>query len=226
MTMIQRCEVNALAPLVAREAVIDDLRDGWLLRSRQSGVLSVHSLELAQGRVSPLESETVLSEAQVAGMLAEAVEQNPDLPVAAQDAVTMLKQISNLLMDRVGSSNTLDFKPLEAILVNCRTALAQHGIAEASLPENANGVDPGSVPVLTESSRPGEIRSRKDVIAALDQVVQYLQRTEPTNPAQMLLRRAQRVMNMSFLEAINELAPEALHQAELMLGEQLNSPEG
>ena len=52
-------------------------------------------------------------------------------------------------------------------------------------------------------------------------MIQYLDRAEPTNPAQLLLRRAQRVMNMNFLEAMNELAPDGLVQAERSVGSQL-----
>jgi len=75
------------------------------------------------------------------------------------------------------------------------------------------------------SSRSGEIRSRQDVVAGIDKLIQYLERAEPSNPAQILLKRAKRVVNMSFLEALHEIAPDALQQAELILGDQLNKSE-
>jgi len=63
------------------------------------------------------------------------------------------------------------------------------------------------------------------VIQTIDRLVDYLERAEPTNPAQWLLRRARRVINMNFLEAIVELAPDGLEQAERMVGSQLNPDE-
>jgi len=43
-------------------------------------------------------------------------------------------------------------------------------------------------------------------------------RNEPTNPAPLLIRRAQRVMTMPFLDIIRELAPEAAGQVENITG--------
>lgn len=223
--------VNALAPLVANDAIVDDLRSSWLMRSRGAGVLTVRAVEIARGRLPPPDGEAALSESQLLGMLAEAVQQNPGLPQAVAESMQAVKAISACLQERVGASRAIDFKPLESILQECRAALGQ--IVPAADEGNAIGMVAGAPGAASQldarvpaAAKSGEIRSRKDVIAALDQLVQYLQTTEPTNPAQMLLRRAQRVMNMSFLEAINELAPDALHQAELMLGEQLKNSEG
>lgn len=221
--------VNALAPLVANDALIEDLRSSWLLRSRVAGVLTVRAVELALGRLPALDSDVVLSESQLAGMLGEAVQQYAGLPASISAAIEAVKSISNGLQEQVGASRSIDFKPLEAVLNNCRFAFGQlvpegqddHGDGMAG-GESADNGQAASAQGFGASGR-GGIHSRADVVAALDQLVQYLQRTEPTNPAQMLLRRAQRVMNMSFLEAINELAPDALQQAELMLGERLSS---
>lgn len=216
--------INSLVPLVAIDAVIEDLRVSWLLRSRQSGVLLVRTVEIAQGRLAPAANETVLSEVQLAGMLVEAVAQSPTLVLSLSEASSALKAMSACLQDRIGAAVSIDFKPLETILSCLRTAFA--AVMPAAGPGEAgitNGNDETLSVAGVSTGRPGEIRTRQDVLAALGQVVQYLQRTEPTNPAQLLLIRAQRIMNMNFLEAIQELAPEALHQAELMLGQQLNS---
>jgi len=71
----------------------------------------------------------------------------------------------------------------------------------------------------------GEIRSRQDVIQTLERLCDYLSRSEPTNPVQLVLRRAQRMMNMSFLELMEDMAPDGLSQAEKVVGERLNKDE-
>ena len=43
-------------------------------------------------------------------------------------------------------------------------------------------------------------------------VCEYLERTEPTNPAQLLLRRARKLVNKNFVELVRELAPESLER--------------
>ncbi len=215
--------VNALAPLVASEAFIDDLRASWLLKSRQSGILTVRGIELSQGKLQPREGEQVYSEAQVSGMLTEALEQNAELGALIDDTMQLVVKLSAFLQSQVGAASALDFKPLQSILHSVRQAfllIAPHGESE----ETAGGSEAGSAPAESggAASRPGEIRSRQDVVAGIDRLIQYLDRAEPSNPAQIMLRRAKRVLDMSFLEAINEIAPEGLQQAERILGDQLN----
>lgn len=218
--------VNALAPLVATDAVIADLRASWLLRSRQSGVLTVRNIEVTQGKLGARDGEDVLSESQIAGMLGEAVNADPTLATAIKDSGALARQLSSYLQDQVGASASLDFKPLQTSLHAVQQALGNVALPAAAAAEDASataeeGAAAGAT-VMVAAAAPGEIRSRSDVIDTIERLVAYLERTEPTNPAQWLLRRAQRVMNMNFLEAIVELAPDGLDQAERMVGGQLN----
>ena len=64
----------------------------------------------------------------------------------------------------------------------------------------------------------GDIRTRADAVRALERVCDFLARNEPTNPAPLLIRRAQRIMTMPFIEIIRELAPEAMGQVENITG--------
>jgi type VI secretion system protein ImpA len=216
--------VNALAPLVASDAVIADLRASWLLRSRQSGVLTVRDIEVSQGKISARQGEQLFSESQVSGMLSEAIAQDGATASRITESLALARQLSSYLQDQVGAGASLDFKPLQDVLYAVQQALGnQPVVAEAG----AEGGDEAGIaaPAGAVGGAPGEIRSRQDVVATIDRLVSYLERAEPTNPAQWLLRRAQRVMNMNFLEAIVELAPDGLEQAERMVGSQLN-PEG
>ncbi|MDB5801548.1 MAG: hypothetical protein JWL63_2487 [Rhodocyclales bacterium] len=217
--------VNALAPLVAGDAFLDDLRASWLLKSRQSGILTVRGIELSQGKLQAREGEQLYSESQVSGMLTEALEQNAELGALIDDTIQLVVKLSSYLQTQVGAASALDFKPLQSILHSVRQAfllIAPHGSEEAGGEESggaAQGDGGGG------ASRPGEVRSRQDVVAGIDKLIQYLDRAEPSNPAQIMLRRAKRVLNMSFLEAINEIAPDGLQQAERTLGDQLNKTE-
>jgi type VI secretion system protein ImpA len=58
----------------------------------------------------------------------------------------------------------------------------------------------------------GSIEIRNDALRAIDMVCEYLERTEPTNPAQLLLRRARKLVNKNFVELVRELAPESLNE--------------
>jgi type VI secretion system protein ImpA len=54
------------------------------------------------------------------------------------------------------------------------------------------------------------IRSREDAIRMLERVCEYVERYEPTNPAPLLIRRAQRLMTKSFVEIIEDLTPDSV----------------
>jgi type VI secretion system protein ImpA len=53
---------------------------------------------------------------------------------------------------------------------------------------------------------------------ALDSVCRYYERIEPGNPAPLLIRRAQRLINKSFIEIIQDLAPDSLGQIRTIAG--------
>jgi type VI secretion system protein ImpA len=63
------------------------------------------------------------------------------------------------------------------------------------------------------------IRSRDDVLLALDSACAYLERTEPGHPAPLLIRRAQRLMHMNFYEIVRDMAPAALPQLSMWSGQ-------
>ena len=62
------------------------------------------------------------------------------------------------------------------------------------------------------------IESRKDAVRAIELVCAYLERSEPTNPAQLFLRRAGRIIEMNFLQLVDELAPDALKDVSRIMG--------
>jgi type VI secretion system protein ImpA len=57
-----------------------------------------------------------------------------------------------------------------------------------------------------------------DALRAIDMVCDYLERTEPTNPAQLLLRRARKLVDKNFLELVREFAPQSVEEVARILG--------
>jgi type VI secretion system protein ImpA len=65
----------------------------------------------------------------------------------------------------------------------------------------------------------GEIRSRDDAVRMLELVCNYLERHEPSNPAPLFIRRAQRLIKKSFMEIVRDLMPDSLSQLEKLAGD-------
>ena len=53
----------------------------------------------------------------------------------------------------------------------------------------------------------------------LDLVCSYLERHEPSNPAPLFIRRAQRLIKKNFVEIVRDLMPDSLSQLERLAGE-------
>ena len=64
----------------------------------------------------------------------------------------------------------------------------------------------------------GEIRSREDVVRAIDKICAYYARFEPTSPLPLLLDRCKRLVSSSFLDIIRDLAPDSVSQVERLAG--------
>ncbi|SFU99344.1 type VI secretion system protein TssA [Pseudoduganella namucuonensis] len=87
-------------------------------------------------------------------------------------------------------------------------------VAEAA-PNTANAA-PAAAPGDPVPS--GPIRNRADAMQALDSVCLYYERAEPGNPAPLLIRRAQRLIGKSFVEILQDLAPDSLAQVRAIVG--------
>jgi type VI secretion system protein ImpA len=77
------------------------------------------------------------------------------------------------------------------------------------------GEDTASAPVARAA---GTIGSREDASRALERVCEWIERNEPSNPAPLLIRRAQRLMSKSFIDIIRDLAPDGLKEVEKLAG--------
>ena len=65
----------------------------------------------------------------------------------------------------------------------------------------------------TMSSRlPMQIASRADATVAIDMICAYFEQHEPASPVPLILQRAKRLIPMSFVEILRELAPNEGHQ--------------
>ena len=83
----------------------------------------------------------------------------------------------------------------------------------------AGPVARGSAGPVAGVALSGEIASRSDVVRVLDKICEYYERFEPTSPVPIFMKRARRLVTMSFVDVIRDLAPEAMQKIELYTGE-------
>lgn len=64
----------------------------------------------------------------------------------------------------------------------------------------------------------GQVHSRADALQLLEKVKDYFLLHEPSHPAPLLIERLTRLINLNFLQIVNDLAPDGLRQLEVILG--------
>jgi len=205
--------LNALMPLVHPDAGLADLRAATL--SGERGALRVRDLELGLGQAQPLDGEAVPTEEGVLKALAAALEASPALGQTMQAGQAAVLAIEASLVQHLGALQSVDLTPLKSLLVVvAQGARRARGAAVAP----SDPIAKGAVPARAMSSVPGLIATREDAIQALQRVCDWIERNEPSHPAPLLIRRAQRLMSKNFLEIVRDLMPDGLGQVERLAG--------
>ncbi len=239
--------LSVLGSLDALEGLLGDVRQAQLVMDRRLGGLRVRDVEVALDRLPPRADELPQSPRQIEGMLADFSDLAGLLRATLDTSLTQLKQLQSLMNERFGIDNAVDTKTLRGMLTAVQSLVPAEGAAGD---EAAAGADDGDAGRAGEDDGDGDdvpaqrraptgsaaggrraagvisIDSRADAVRAIQLICAYLERTEPTNPAQMLLRRAERLIDKNFLQALRDLAPDAVAEVARVLGvdpESLNS---
>ncbi len=212
---------NALNCFSDRMAVIDPLRRVVIAAHRQLGSISLRDLELANGQLAPTEADKeVPTPAQIEATLAASPLE--ELTALAEDvaaATGALKKVAATMQEQAGFQSAPDFEPLLRPLARIHALLGEHLATRApasTAPQEgqaaASGTAPGAV------AAPGEIASRQDALRAMDAIAAFFRKNEPSSPVPLLLDRAKRLVSKTFLEVLEDIAPESLAQVRQLGG--------
>jgi type VI secretion system protein ImpA len=206
--------LNALDPLADAGSVLADLRQAVIGNPRDG--MTVRQVELGLGKAEPSTGETVPSEAGVTQALSVASAQYPELLGQLAGAHADVRAIEAAIGAKAGAASGPDLRPLRQLTQHlAKAAQALQGVSSDA--DETDATPAGASPAVRGSGG-GAINSRDDAIKALDRVCEWIGRNEPTNPAPLLIRRAQRLMGKSFLEIIRDLAPDGLKDVERIAG--------
>lgn len=222
--------LSALAPLSAADAALADLRAMALAPVR--GSLTMRELELGLGKVPAAKGETVPTEEGVLKALKALTEAHPEIGQQSATAFQSAKAMSAWLDDRLGAAHSADLSGalrLLGLLDNAvRTVMPPPPPPPEPEPEAETpaAAEPGAAPAAAapKAAPVGAILTRADAARELQRVIDWLEKNEPANPSPILLRRGLRLMNMSFLDIMRNLAPDGLTQIRLLEGPEETPP--
>lgn len=212
--------VNALGMIDDGTGLLADLRGCDLLRVAGGTITVRDALTLLRGQ--PLEQQPSFSAAQLRLAAADAAQQGLPALQAVAAARAALQRITAVCREHLQGSERPQFEnitPLLDLLAQLEPQAGGAATDDATPP--ATGM--GTGPATTAMSAPGELRHRDDARRQLLAVAEFIERTEPTNPAPLLIRRAARLMGMGFMDILRELAPDSLGPVQNITG---SPPEG
>jgi type VI secretion system protein ImpA len=206
--------VNTIVTLCDRTATLATLQDAPLVSSRAMGRFGLRQILIASGELATPagDHEAAPDQATInaAFMDADAAEVQ-----ATADSVTRsmgdVAAIDACLMEQAGSAHAPDLSPLQDALKHMQTILNSH-VAQPVTDTAAAAAagQPGAAPVRAAS---GEITSREDAVRMMDKISQYFERTEPSSPVPLLMKRARRLVSMNFIDILKDMAPDGVSQA-------------
>ncbi|ALV07132.1 type VI secretion system protein TssA [Roseateles depolymerans] len=215
--------MNALLPLASPEAALADLRAASL--TGQRGGPRVRDVELAFGNVDPGPNESAPSPQGLLEGLGALSASDPALVERLQAGLTTVQAISTLIEQHLGAAQGPDFTPLIRVLKPLAQVAAQLGGGTSAAADDvgaaADGQDgpTGAATAVARIAVPaGVIASREDAMRALQRVCDWIELNEPSNPAPLLIRRAQRLMTKNFMDIIRDLVPDGLSEIERLAG--------
>ncbi len=216
--------LNALQILNDYEMVSFGLEKAPLISIKGVGTFSIRDIELAEGKANPVGDEEVHDLGLIQGAFGNADREIiEDLTDGVRNSIKELKRTIEICSGQAPEASLVDFDEILKVLAEIRQAVAKYApsaaeaIAEDMAEEMGEEQSFGST-AASPVAVSGTVNSRTDVIRMIDKICDYYTANEPSSPIPLLMRRAQRLVPMSFVEILEDMAPDGVEQAQVISG--------
>ena len=210
--------LSVIGGLDKLNSLLGDIRNSKLSDDLRLDGLRVRDVEVALSKLSPRPDEAPRTPGQIAGMLADSPDAAAALHAQADAVLTSLDQVQTLMSQRFKPDLSVDLATLRGMLASVKSVLPAVAVDAADVETSGTQDQRAPGPSRPASGGVQSVETRQDAIRAIELVCAYLERSEPTNPAQLLLRRAARVIDKNFLQLVHELAPDSVKEVARIMG--------
>ncbi len=212
--------VNTLSGLNAFDTTLKGVQEAPLVASRAVGRFGWRDVLVATAKLPAPEGTEPPSTAVIEAAFSDApIDDVKGTAEAVGAALESAAAIEAFVTEKVGAGRSVDLGELRSALKGARQFLAEQldrlGVEGAGAEGEEGAPAEAGRP---RAAAPGEIRSREDVVRALDRLSEYFQRNEPSSPVPLLLQRAKRLTSKNFLDIVRDLAPDGVAQVENIRG--------
>ncbi len=213
------------------ESLLRALRGAVIVESREVGRFTVRDLDYSLGR---LQAPAGVSPPATSLLAAAWQRGEPEARREKRDGIAIglaaIQAIVTLFNDRSGQRPNLDLlqQTLRRVGDFYAAQDAESTAAEAGADADAGAGSGGSATSVAGGGkfpRSGGLASRADAVRILQQVAEFLRKSEPSSPSPMFIDRAIKLLQMDFTQIVKELMPDATDRIELLGGISLEDPE-
>lgn len=218
--------VNAVVPIGDPLSALGYFRTTPFVQSPRLGRFSLRDLRIANGNLKIAGDENgeglpTMTDIEACCLDCPEAELQASLD-AADQILEHAKAIDGIFNEHVGTAGP----ELKALLsdafelkkfIESKVAERSPGGVAGSVDEDAGdtgGSPAGAGTVMVA----GRIQSPEDVRRRIDELCDYYARNEPSSPVPLLLRRAQRLVGLNFMDLMQDLAPGGISELRVISG--------
>ncbi|MCX7561211.1 type VI secretion system protein TssA [Sulfitobacter sp. F26204] len=213
--------INAVQGLNGSDTVIRALRRAPLTDSRMFGRMSLRMIEIAEGTATAPAGMTEVPDSAAIGAAFQDTDSESlsNMLAGALSAQADIKAIDAIFVERTpGQGPDLEDvqKTIGQIIRRLSEVVGSDVVVAEEGGEAAEGE--GTVAAPAAATGGGAINSPSDVSNALDRMIGYYHRNEPSSPMPILLERAKKLVGADFMTIMKEIAPQGLEQVKIVGG--------
>jgi type VI secretion system protein ImpA len=201
--------------------LLERLRQAPLASSLQMGQFSLGDILASEAGATGTEEKPGPTAAQIEAAFRDTKAE--DLTAVSQavgDSLRLAGEIDQWLTQTVGADRAPDLDALSRELKEIQKRLGSHSPG-GSVPGTGVAEGHATAAGSATAKKPieGEIRSREDVVRMILKICDYYKKEEPSSPVPNLLKRAQRLAEMDFMQIITDLSPDSVKEIQRITGE-------
>jgi type VI secretion system protein ImpA len=219
--------VNILMSLCDYDTLLRPLSQVPLIESKLMGKFNFREVSIASGKTTATSTEKTVQQSSIDAAVQDSeVDALVQMLASLTASLEYLNQLENFVTAQVGISDAPSFVELRNFLKEAQAFLMDwhhtRGIgevsAEAEQQQETADSEAGVAP--SKKSVSGAINNNQDVLKALSMICDYYKKNEPSSPVPLFLERATRLVGKSFMEVLEDVAPQGVDQAMVFKGKQ------
>lgn len=209
--------INILVALDDQAGLVREVHTAPLVQSSMHEAFSLRDLDIAAGEWAAPPDAKPADPAEIeAAFAASPFDALSATQLMLATACERMAKIDTLLTAFAGPSHAISLNRLHQLLRRAAAAVQERLVRHPGRPVVVADANETESAASTATSH--DIVNRVDVVRMLDRLCAYYEQNEPGSPVPLLLQRARRLVNLSFIEIVSDLSPAGLGEVKHLAG--------